>query len=117
MTVKTTQLSGWTKMSLLGIGLITAVGITASSCDKQTEPYKDAPRSYNDSGYSMDVVQGADGFSNTGSTCDGRGNRVFVVYHGDSLYGSVDVVPYVDLKPDDPCRALSGGGKQNAGGQ
>jgi len=115
--VKTTKLSNRTKILLAGIGLTAIVATTAGSCDKFTEPYKDAPRSGNDSGYAMDVVQGADGFSNSGSTCDGRGNRVFVAYHGDVAYAAISVVAYADLKPDDPCRALSGGGKQNAGGE
>jgi hypothetical protein len=117
VTVKTTKMQTRTKVLVGLAALVIGVGVTAGSCDKQTEPFKDAPRSYNDTSLPMDVVQGADGFTNAGTTCDSRGNRVYVAYHGDNLYASVAVVPYALLKPDDPCRALSGGGRKNAGGE
>ncbi len=42
-----------------------------------------------------DVVvfpEAVDGFSNVSAKCDGP-NRVYVVYHGDSKYGTVAVAP------------------------
>ncbi|MER5615982.1 hypothetical protein [Streptomyces sp. NPDC002215] len=59
--------------------------------DKFTEPFKDAPRSHKENGAPMDLIRMSDGFSNVGSKCDGP-NRVYVLYHGDNPYGSLDVV-------------------------
>jgi hypothetical protein len=73
--------------SATGIALLFAGG-----CAKFTEPFKDAPRSKVDNGKPMDVIRMSDGFSNVGAKCDGP-NRVYVVYHGDSAYGAIAVVP------------------------
>lgn len=57
---------------------------------KLTEPYNDAPRaSLNDK--PADVLSFPDGFNNVAAKCDGP-NRVYVVFHKDSPYGSVAVV-------------------------
>lgn len=90
----------------LSVGTLLIVGISAASCggDKASEPYKDAPRSYRDSGYAMSVIRGADGFSNVGTTCDGYGNRVMMAYHGDAVYAAITVVPNKQLADDDPCK-------------
>jgi hypothetical protein len=88
--------------AIAGVALI---GSMAGSCDSFTEPFKDAPRSYRDNGEPMDVIRGADGFSNVGSKCDGYGGRVFMAYHGGKgTFASVTDVPYGLLKPTDPCR-------------
>lgn len=69
---------------------LTAGGLTACGA-KFTEPYKDAPRSGVDNGQAVDLIRNADGFSNLSTKCD-HGNRLYVVYHGDSAYGAVAVV-------------------------
>ena len=65
--------------------------LTASSCAKANEPYKDAPRGTTNSA-PADTITMPDGFSNVASKCDGP-NRVYVVFKGDNTYGSVSVVP------------------------
>lgn len=92
------------------IALLTAGGISivavfsmAASCDSAKEPYKDTKRSYHDSSYPMSVIRGADGFNNIGTSCDGRGNRVYVSYHGEDNRVALDVVPGSQLAKDDPC--------------
>jgi hypothetical protein len=68
-----------------------AVLLSASSCDKASEPFKDAERgTTNDK--PADTITFPDGFSNAATKCD-HGNRVYVVFHGDSTYGSLAVVP------------------------
>lgn len=71
---------------VIGAGFLTGCG------DKFSEPFKDAPRSHQDSGNPTDVVRFADGFSNVGTSCDEHGNRVYVAYHGDSPYAAIFVL-------------------------
>jgi hypothetical protein len=117
--VKTTKLQNRTKVLLAGIGLTAVVGTMGSSCgDKFDEAFKDAPRSHHDNSLPMDVIQGADGFSNVGSKCDGYGGRVYMAYHGDVAYASVAVKSYSELKPSDPCRNYDAGSQNSdAGGE
>jgi len=61
------------------------------SVDKATEKFKDAPRGGMNDG-PADIITMPDGFSNVSSKCDGP-NRVYVIFHGDSTYGSVAVAP------------------------
>jgi hypothetical protein len=81
------------KITMTVVGLILGLALLATGCSvgKATEPFRDAPRGTTNSA-PMDIIEMSDGFSNLGSKCDGE-NRVYVVYHGDSLYGSVAVVP------------------------
>lgn len=72
--------------------LAAAAVLALAGCSKFSEPFQDAPRSGNDNGDPMDVIRMSDGFSNVGAKCDGT-NRVYVIYHGDSSYGSPAVVP------------------------
>jgi hypothetical protein len=72
-------------VALGGTLLLTGCG------SKFEEPYKDAPRSGTDNGKSADLVRMPDGFSNLATKCD-HSNRLYVVYHGDSAYGTVAVV-------------------------
>lgn len=97
VTIKTSHL-------IAGVLCLGLIGSMASSCDSYNEPFKDAPRSYQDNNQKMDVIEGADGFSNIGSKCDGYGGRAFMAYHGGHTYASVADVPYGLLKPSDPCR-------------
>lgn len=63
-----------------------------SGCAKLTEPYNDAPiKSKDDT--PAEVYSFPDGFSNVASKCDKYGNRIYVIYHGDSPYGGLNVVP------------------------
>ncbi|WP_432169113.1 hypothetical protein [Streptomyces sp. 1222.5] len=83
-----------TRIAVAALAAIAVLGLTAASCDdnKVSEPFKDAPRSHVNNGAPMDVVRGADGFSNVGTKCD-HGNRVYVAYHGDDKYAAIAVVP------------------------
>jgi hypothetical protein len=72
-------------------GIILALSLTGCTA-KSTEPFKDAPRSKNDNGAPADLVRMPDGFGNAGTKCD-HGNRVYTLFHGDSPYGAIAVVP------------------------
>lgn len=72
-------------------GLLTAAALLLTGCvDKVAEPFHDAPRgTSNDT--RADVFTMPDGFSNGATKCD-HGNRLYVVFHGDSPYGAIAVV-------------------------
>lgn len=76
---------------ILAGGLAVAT-LSLTGCDKFTEPFKDAPRSGFVNDDPADMFTMPDGFSNGSSKCD-HGNRVYVLYHGDSAYGAIAVVP------------------------
>jgi hypothetical protein len=80
-------------MGLKGkLGLVTGLlAVGATGCASMTEPYNDAPVGTKDDS-SADIYSMPDGFSNFSSKCDKNGNRVYVVYHGESPYGAVAVV-------------------------
>jgi hypothetical protein len=80
------------RLAALAVVAVAALGSLLLACsDKQQEPFRDAPRGEtNDE--PADVFTMPDGFSNGASKCD-HGNRVYVVFHGNSSYGSIDVVP------------------------
>lgn len=74
----------------LAIGLpITFLGIAACS-GKTLEPFNDAPVGVQNT-TPADVLNFPDGFSNVSTKCD-HGNRVYVIFHSNSPYGSVAVV-------------------------
>lgn len=73
----------------LAVGTI--LTLSASSCDKVNEPYRDAPRGASNTA-PADTITFPDGFSNVASKCDGP-NRVYVIFKADFTYGSVAVVP------------------------
>lgn len=78
------------KIVLAGTAGLALLGV-ATACDKVAEPWRDAPRgAVNEQ--PADVGTMPDGFSNFSTKCD-HGNRVYVIYHGDSPYGSIAVVP------------------------
>lgn len=82
-TITVRQILVWTAAVMLAF--------VVSSCAKMQEPFKDAERgATNDS--PADTITFPDGFSNAATKCD-HGNRVYVVYHADSPYGSIAVVP------------------------
>jgi hypothetical protein len=69
-----------------------AVLLASGGCTaKAREPYKDAPVADRNKA-PADVITFPDGFSNVSAKCDGP-NRVYVVFHGDSRYGTVAVAP------------------------
>lgn len=72
----------------MGIGLL--LGGAACST-KSTERFKDAPISSRNSGGAT-VGTMPDGFSNWAAKCDGK-NKVYVLFHEDSPYGGLAVVP------------------------
>lgn len=65
------------------------VGLGAASCDKASEPFKDAPRDGQNNGPAH-VITMPDGFSNVSAKCDGP-DMVYVIFHGDHTYGSVAI--------------------------
>jgi hypothetical protein len=71
--------------------ILPVLALTLTGCSKFTEPFKDAPRGASNTG-PADTITMPDGFSNAATKCD-HGNRIYVVYHADSAYGSIAVVP------------------------
>jgi hypothetical protein len=80
------------KSTVLGalLGLL-ATAALLGGCSKKLEPFRDAPRAATNTS-PADVITMPDGFSNVAAKCDGP-NRVYVVFHGDSAYGTVAVAP------------------------
>lgn len=88
-----------TKLVAGTTALLLVVVLPACS-QKQQERFKDAPRGSTNSA-PADTITFPDGFSNVATKCD-HGNRVYVLFKGDSAYGSVSVVP-----ADPTCRGGS----------
>jgi hypothetical protein len=80
------------KYTALGalLGLL-AIAALLGGCSKTFERFQDAPRASTNTS-PADVITMPDGFSNVAAKCDGP-NRVYVVFHADSAYGSVAVAP------------------------
>jgi hypothetical protein len=72
------------------VAVIAVLALSGCS-EKQQEQFKDADRGASNTG-PADIMTFPDGFSNVASKCDGP-NRVYVIFHQDSAYGSVAVVP------------------------
>lgn len=68
-----------------------ALGATLTACGKYTEQFNDADRAATNAD-PADVIAFPDGFSNAATKCD-HGNRVYVLFHEDSPYGGIAVVP------------------------
>ena len=78
-----------TKLTLCGLAAgALAIGGIITGCAKITEPFNDAPVSHQIGG-PAEVGSMPDGFNNFAEKCDDHGNRVFVIFHSDSAYGSV----------------------------
>jgi hypothetical protein len=81
---------------LIWAGLIAVVllaaAILAACSGKALEPFNDAPVSGHFEGA---AVTGSmpDGFGNWSSKCGPDGFRVFTLFHSDSAYGGIAVVP------------------------
>jgi len=80
------------KRRIIAAAVTLAVGSAAGCGAKANEPFKDAPRTGTTNSTPADTITMPDGFSNVGTKCD-HGNRIYVVYHGDSAYASIAVVP------------------------
>lgn len=78
-------------MRVLAVATLAALTLTGCGSSKLTEPFQDAPRGETNNG-SADVMTFPDGFSNVATKCDGP-NRVYVLFKGDAVYGSVAVAP------------------------
>jgi hypothetical protein len=81
-----------TKIAVAGAGITLGVGLLAGCGDKYTQPFQDSGRTSVVNNAPVDIITDADGFSNASTKCD-HGNRLYFVYHGDSPYGAVAVVP------------------------
>lgn len=77
---------------LVLIGLAMLLLMSSCGSGKYTERYKDAERSGNSNSDPADTITFPDGFSNVATKCD-HGNRVYVLFHEDSPYGGLSVVP------------------------
>lgn len=83
--------------ALAGVsGAALAAMLLFSGC-KHTEPFQDAPVTGHNKA-PAEIIDMPDGFSNVGEKCDGHGHRIFVVFHGDSGYGSVAVIADPDCR-------------------
>jgi hypothetical protein len=72
----------------VAVALLLLAGCDATG--KAAQPFDDAQVAGHNTG-KADVINMPDGFSNVATKCD-HGNRIYVVYHGDSTYGSITVV-------------------------
>lgn len=74
--------------AVVTLATLAVLAVAGCGFQKATEPYNDAPvvHKYDNP---ADVYSMPDGFSNFSEKCDQHGNRVFVVYHGNSAYGSI----------------------------
>lgn len=75
---------------LVGCALLSTLALSGCG-DKALEGFQDAHIDGRNTNPAM-VGTMPDGFSNFAAKCDGP-NMVYVVFHGDSSYGSIDVVP------------------------
>ena len=80
------------RATAIGVIIGAILALTTACNNKFTEPFKDAPRSGNDNGAPMDVIQMSDGFNNIGFKCVGH-DGIYDTYHGDRAYAAVFVVP------------------------
>lgn len=76
--------------AVVGLAFATAF-VAGCGLDKVTEQFNDAPRGELNT-EPADIISFPDGFSNASAKCDGP-NRVYVIFHADSPYGSIAVAP------------------------
>lgn len=69
-----------------------AVLLGTAGCAKFTEPWNDAKIENKDDS-PAEVYSMPDGFGNFATKCDRHGNRVYTLYHSDSPYGGITVIP------------------------
>jgi hypothetical protein len=79
------------KRALIVLALTLPIALLAGCSDKANEQFKDSDRAATNQA-PADTGTMPDGFSNYSTKCD-HGNRVYVLFHADSPYGSIAVVP------------------------
>ena len=78
-----------TKLTWIALAVLALIAAgVVTGCAKITEPFNDAAVSGHVNG-PAEVGSMPDGFNNFAEKCDDHGNRVFVIFHSDSAYGSV----------------------------
>lgn len=87
---------GWRDRSAMPLILFIVIcvglgGVLTSCGSKGVEQFKDAPVGQRNTG-KADLITFPDGFSNVAAKCDGP-NRVYVIFKGDNVYGSIAVAP------------------------
>lgn len=79
------------RRKLIAAALFLGLCLGSGCSEKQQEKFRDAPRAENND-EPAETMTMPDGFSNVAHKCDGP-NMVYVIFKGDSAYGSIDVVP------------------------
>lgn len=80
------------RKALAAAAMLALVPLSGCGSEKYAEHNNDSPRTGNTDKTPAAVMAFPDGFSNVATKCDGP-NRVYVVFHEDSPFGSVSVVP------------------------
>lgn len=77
----------------VGLVVLALLGLTACASSNKFSQYgNDAPRTSVVNADAADIISFPDGFSNMSTKCD-HGNRVYSLFHGNSNYGALAVVP------------------------
>jgi len=82
---------------LILLPVVLTLGVLVGCGGKAVEQFNDADVSGQNKG-SAEVINMPDGFSNVATKCD-HGNRLYVIMHGDSAYGSVTAVANDPSRP------------------
>lgn len=90
----------WLVAILIGLIFVGGLATACAAGTKGGEQFQDADRAGTNSA-PADTITFPDGFSNAATKCD-HGNRVYVLFHGDSVYGGIAVVP-----ADPTCKGAS----------
>lgn len=81
-----------TRTLAVALSAVAVLVLAGCNTDKYSEQYRDAPRANEINDDAAATITFPDGFSNAATKCD-HGNRVYVLFHEDSAYGSIAVVP------------------------
>ena len=80
------------KRALIAATVTVVAALSLTGCgDKYTQQFKDAGRGASNT-QKADTGTMPDGFSNYATKCDRPGIRVYVLFHGDSQYGSISTI-------------------------
>jgi hypothetical protein len=80
------------RVAVAAVLAMAGIAVAATGCSQKTKEIgRDAPVASHDDKPAR-IINMPDGFSNISAKCDGP-NMVYVVFHADSPYGSVAVVP------------------------
>lgn len=75
-----------------GVAALIIAGLSLTGCNKAAQYGKDASRNGNNSDPAQ-TIEMPDGFNNAATKCD-HGNRIYTLFHGDSVYGGIAVVAH-----------------------